>query len=99
MGDEVEMKDYSGMRALSLEQRYTEDTEGAGFEGQPLIVPGPCYYDSCRKGQSSYCEYHCNGIADGFCANKRSVFLFLFEQPVQREVQSMGSGFIIGATA
>ena len=36
MGDEVEMKDYSSMRALSLEQRYTEDTEGRRIRGAAI---------------------------------------------------------------
>ena len=41
MGDEVEMKDNSGMRALTQDQRYAEDTEGRGFEEDPLIVQEP----------------------------------------------------------
>ena len=98
MGDEVEMKDYSGMRALSLEQRYTEDTEGRRIRGATIDRSrANAITTAVEKASPAIVSITVTELQTGFAPTRDPFFSFFFEQPVQREVQSMGSGFIISA--
>ena len=98
MGDEVEMKDHSGMIALSLEQRYTEDTEGRRIRGAAIDRSrANAITIAVKKASPAIVSITVTELQTGFAPTRDPFFSFFFEQPVQREVQSMGSGFIISA--
>jgi len=95
MGVEVEMKDHSDMRVLSLEQRYTEDTEGRGIAIDRSRANA--ITTAVEKTSPAIVSITVTELQTGFTPTRDPFFSFFFEQPVQREVQSMGSGFIISA--
>ena len=92
------MKDYSGMRALSQEQRYTEDTEGRRIRGATIDRSrANAITTAVEKASPAIVSITVTELQTGFAPTRDPFFSFFFEQPVQREVQSMGSGFIISA--
>ncbi|MBU93977.1 MAG: hypothetical protein CL669_00055 [Balneola sp.] len=95
MGVEVEMKDHSDMRVLSLEQPYTEDTEGRGIAIDRSRANA--ITTAVEKTSPAIVSITVTELQTGFTPTRDPFFSFFFEQPVQREVQSMGSGFIISA--
>jgi serine protease Do len=98
MGDEVEMNDDSGMRALSPEQRYAEDSEGRRIRGGAIDRSrANAITTAVEKASPAIVSITVTELQTGFAPTRDPFFSFFFEQPVQREVQSMGSGFIISA--
>ena len=96
MGDEVEMKDNSGMRALTQDQRYAEDTEGRRIRGGSIDRSrANAITTAVEKASPAIVSITVTELQTGFAPTRDPFFSFFFEQPVQREVQSMGSGFII----
>lgn len=98
MGDEVEVMDNSGLRALSLEQQYMEDSEGRRIRGGAIDRSrANAITTAVEKASPAIVSITVTELQTGFAPTRDPFFSFFFEQPVQREVQNMGSGFIINA--
>ncbi len=98
MGDEVEVMDNSGLRALSPEQQYMEDSEGRRIRGGAIDRSrANAITTAVEKASPAIVSITVTELQTGFAPTRDPFFSFFFEQPVQREVQNMGSGFIINA--
>ena len=98
MGDEVEVMDNSGLRALSQEQQYMEDSEGRRIRGGAIDRSrANAITTAVEKASPAIVSITVTELQTGFAPTRDPFFSFFFEQPVQREVQNMGSGFIINA--
>ena len=98
MGDEVKVMDNSGLRALSPEQQYMEDSEGRRIRGGAIDRSrANAITTAVEKASPAIVSITVTELQTGFAPTRDPFFSFFFEQPVQREVQNMGSGFIINA--
>tara|TARA_B100000963_G_scaffold141824_1_gene123489 strand:+ start:845 stop:3100 length:2256 start_codon:yes stop_codon:yes gene_type:complete len=93
--DKVEMKDDLGMRVLSQEQRYSE---GRQLRGETIDRSRHnAITAAVEKASPAIVSITVTELQTGFAPTRDPFFSFFFEQRVQREVQSMGSGFIISS--
>lgn len=95
MSNNIEMKDDSGMRGLSEEQRYSEGRqiprEAINRSRANAITV------AVEKASPAIVSITVTELQTGFTPTRDPFFSFFFEQRVQREVKSMGSGFIISS--
>ena len=80
MGDEVEMNDDSGMRALSPEQRYAEDSEGRRIRGGAIDRSrANAITTAVEKASPAIVSITVTELQTGFAPTRDPFFSFFFE--------------------